>query len=330
MSKYIHHIIRYFFRHDVPEEITRRVHQRLLLAQDNADEDNALRKIWDSLDGCTMDNDKIEMAYHNVASSLFGNEKRQTARHWLRMAAIWLVPILLFSASLYLYVSSTRNANEQADVAYVQKFTAEGERELVVLPDCTKVWLNGGSVLIYPSRFVSSERNVCLSGEAYFDVTKDAAKPFIVSLNSLKLRVVGTTFNVSSYPDEPEITATLDTGKVQVDVEGKSESYILNPNDRLVYNHQTGKVDISKVNAENYSSWRSGGLYFDNTPFAEVARELERAYGVDIHVMNSKYNTQTIRAHFGPNEPIKNVLDIVKMLVPGLVYDINGKDIYIK
>lgn len=330
MSKYIHHIIRYYFRHDVPEEITRRAHERLLLTQDNADEDKALREIWDSLDGCTMDSDKVQKAYQDAATSLFGDGKRPSARHWLRMAAIWLVPILMFSASLYLYVSSNRNASEQANVAYVQKFTAHGMRELVVLPDSTKVWLNGGSVLIYPSRFVSSERNVCLSGEAYFDVTKDAAKPFVVSLNSLKLRVLGTTFNVSSYPDEPEITATLETGKVQVDVEGKGESYILNPNDRLVYNLQTGKVDISKVNAENYSSWRSGGLYFDDTPFAEVVRELERAYGVDIHVLNSKYNTQTIRAHFGPNEPINKVLDIVKMLVPGLVYDINGKDIYIK
>lgn len=330
MSKYIHHIISYFFRHDMSEAVTHRVHQRLLLNNDAPEEDKAYREIWDSLDNCTMDDDRVEDAYRNIASSLFGNERHTNRMRWLRVAAIWLVPILMFSASLYLYLSSPHQPNEQANIAFVQKFTANGERELVVLPDSTKVWLNGGSVLIYPSKFLANERNVSLSGEAYFDVTKNAEKPFVVSLNSLKLRVLGTTFNVSSYPDDPEITATLETGKVLVDVEGKKENYILNPNDRLVYNHLTGKVDISKVNAGNFSSWRSGALYFDDAPFAEVVRELERAYGVKFHIMNSKYFNQTIHAHFSSKDSIDNVLEIVRMLVPGLVYNINGKDIYIK
>lgn len=330
MSKYIHHIISYFFRHDMSEEITHRVHQRLLLNNDATEEDKAYRKIWDSLDNSKMDDDRVEEAYRNIASSLFGNERHTNRMRWLRVAAIWLVPILMFSASLYLYLSSTSQPNELANIAFVQKFTANGERELVVLPDSTKVWLNGGSVLIYPSKFLANERNVSLSGEAYFDVTKNAEKPFVVSLDSLKLRVLGTTFNVSSYPDDPKITATLETGKLQVDVKGKKEKYILNPNDRLVYNHLTGNVDISKINAGDFSSWRLGALYFDDTPFAEVMKELERTYGVKVHVMNSKYYDQTIHAHFSSKDTIYNVMEIVRMLVPGLNFNIDGKIIYIK
>lgn len=77
MSKYIHHIISYFFSHDVPEDITRRVHERLLQTQDNADEDKALREIWDGLDGCTMDSDKVQKAYQDAASSLLATRNDQ-------------------------------------------------------------------------------------------------------------------------------------------------------------------------------------------------------------------------------------------------------------
>ena len=272
----------------------------------------------------------VEAAYAKVSASLYGQEKHIRPYQWLRIAAIWVFPVLMLAASLYFYQSANRQRKQLANISLVHKFAANGNRELIVLPDCSKVWLNAGSVLIYPSQFLSDERNVCLSGEAYFDVTKDAEKPFTVSMNQLKLTVLGTTFNATSYPDTPEITTTLETGKLKINIDGQTGDYILNPSDQLVYNSKTGEVNISQVNTADYSAWRMGALYFNDTPFADAVRQLERTYGVKIHVLSSNHSGQTIRAHFNPNEPVDRVMNIIKMLVPNLNYEIRDKDIYIK
>ena len=304
MSKYIHNIIKYFFNHKMTEELTIRVHQRLTLSDDETD--RVYREIWDGLDEETVSEEMIEGAWQRTRQAVFGNGQRLSIWHkWLRTAALWAIPVTLL-------------------------FTSYGERELVTLPDSSKVWLNSGSTLIYPSSFVSKERNVCLSGEAYFDVAKDSKRPFIVDANQVRLKVLGTTFNVCSYPNNPEITATLETGKIQIDVEGKKQHYVLSPNDQLVYNSQTGEVNISQVRADNFSEWRTGALYFDNTEFAKVITQLERTYNVKIHVRNARFNNQTIRAHFNSNESIDEVMAIIKMLIPALHYEKQGNELYIE
>ena len=330
MSNYIQHIIKYFFNNHVTEELTDKAQQRIAQAKDDPATEEVFKDIWNQIDNTTLEQHRIEEAYEKTRSSLFGHERPSHSYQWLRIAAVWIFPILMLAASFYFYQSANREARQMTNVTLIHKFTANGERELVTLPDSSKVWLNGGSVLIYPSQFLSGERSVCLSGEAFFDVAKDASKPFTVSMNKLKLTVLGTTFNASSYPDSPEMTATLETGRVQASIEGQTLDYILKPNDQLVYNSETGKVNITQVKSEDYSAWRHGALYFNNTPFDEVVKQLERAYSIRIHVLNSNYTGQTIRAHFTTNEPIDKVMDIVKMLVPNLNYEIHEKDIYIK
>lgn len=329
MSKYIHNIIKYFFNHKMTEELTIRVHQRLTLSDDETD--RVYREIWDGLDEETVSEEMIEGAWQRTRQAVFGNGQRLSIWHkWLRTAALWAIPVTLLFTSYYLYKVTVHEPNYYENVSFVHKFTAYGERELVTLPDSSKVWLNSGSTLIYPSSFVSKERNVCLSGEAYFDVAKDSKRPFIVDANQVRLKVLGTTFNVCSYPNNPEITATLETGKIQIDVEGKKQHYVLSPNDQLVYNSQTGEVNISQVRADNFSEWRTGALYFDNTEFAKVITQLERTYNVKIHVRNARFNNQTIRAHFNSNESIDEVMAIIKMLIPALHYEKQGNELYIE
>lgn len=327
MSRYLQDIVRYFFHHEVSRETASKVHDRI--SQSREDIDPALHEIWDELEGQTMDGKRIDEAYQETSRRLFGEVTYRRQHLWLRIAAVWAVPLLLLGVSWYFYQRGSQLATD-AKVTYMHKFTAYGECELVTLPDSTKVWLNGGSTLIYPSRFVSSDRNVCLSGEAFFDVTKDASHPFVVNINQIKVKVLGTTFNVSSYPNNEDITTTLETGKVELTVEGKAKPYILNPNDQLVYNSKTGEVSISQVNAKRYSSWRSGELFFNNIPFDKVIEQLERAYHVNIYVLSGKYSSQTLRAHFNSKDTIKDVMDIFKMLIPDLQYEIKDSDIYIR
>ena len=333
MSRYIHDIVKHFFHHEVSDEIASRVQDRLALSPNDADD--AFREIWDSLKDETMDEVALEKAYQETAQKAFSEEQPKATIinkrfSWLRIAAIWGIPLIMLGAAAWFYTSATKKAKLYSEVVFMHKFTAYGERSMVILPDSSKVWLNGGSSLIYPSRFVSAERNVCLTGEAYFDVKKDSSRPFTVDVNQMKLKVLGTTFNVFSYPDNPQIVATLETGKLQIKVDNQKKPYILSPNDQLVLDSNTGEVELRSVNAADFSVWRVPALYFEETKLVYALQQIERTYNVKIHIQNSHYNNQTIRAHFNAGETIEGIMGVIKMLIPALNYEIIGSDIYIK
>ncbi len=329
MSRYLRHIIKYFFSHEVTGEIATKVQHRLAHSKDDVEE--AFHEIWDGLDDVTTDTRSTEEAWLHTTQAIWGQKDNMPRLYaWLRVAAIWMIPVTIIFSTYFFYMKMNCKPNYYKEVRFIHKFTAYGERELITLPDSTKVWLNSGSTLIYPSRFVSKERNVCLSGEAFFDVTKDNEHPFIVDINQIRLKVLGTSFNVHSYPDCPEVIATLETGKVEVEIEDKEQCYLLSPKDQLVYNSQTGNVNITRVQNNHYSIWRTGALYFDNTKFCHVVAQLERAYNVKIHLRNNLYDNQSIRAHFTSNESISEVMFILKMLIPSLNYIIKENEIFIE
>lgn len=327
MSGYIHHIIRYFFHHDASDEMTARVQERLGRLGDEADE--TIRQIWDECGEATVNDASTEKAYRQMMTSLQGSQSSAKRFSWLKMAAMWAIPVILLGAAAWFYSVATERAKLYSEVVFMHKFTAYGERSMIILPDSSKVWLNGGSSLIYPSRFVSAERNVCLTGEAYFEVRKDNSRPFTVDVNQMKLRVLGTTFNVFSYPDNPQIVATLETGKVQITVANKKKPYILEPNEQLVLDSKTGDVELHNVNAPDFSVWRVPSLYFEETKLIYAFQQIERTYNVKIHVQNSHYNNQTIRAHFNSDETIEGIMAVIKMLIPAINYEIEGNDIFI-
>lgn len=328
MSRYIQQIVRYFFHHDVKDEIATRVQDRLVLGGDVADD--AFREIWDECGEATADDAKTSEAFAKVSAAVFGSEPKRGRFPWLKMAAAWGIPLIVLGAAAYFYTSATKKAKLYSEVVFIHKFTAYGQRSLIILPDSSKVWLNGGSSLTYPSRFVSAERNVCLTGEGYFEVQKDSRRPFTVNVNQMKLKVLGTTFNVFSYPDNPQIVATLETGKVQISVANKKKPYVLEPNDQLVLDSKTGEVEVRNVKAADYSVWRVPALYFEETPLVYALQQIERTYNVKIHVQNSRYNHQTIRAHFNTDESIENIMGVIKMLIPSFNYEIDGNEIFIK
>ena len=327
MSGYIHHIIRYFFHHDASDEMTARVQERLGRLGDEADE--TIRQIWDECGEATANDASTEKAYCQMMTALQGSQPSIKRFSWLKMAAMWAIPLILLGAAAWFYSVATERAKLYSEVVFMHKFTAYGERSMIILPDSSKVWLNGGSSLIYPSRFVSAERNVCLTGEAYFEVKKDKSRPFTVDVNQMKLRVLGTTFNVFSYPDNPQIVATLETGKVQITVANKKKPYILEPNEQLVLDSKTGDVELHNVNAPDFSVWRVPSLYFEETKLIYAFQQIERTYNVKIHVQNSHYNNQTIRAHFNSDETIEGIMAVIKMLIPAINYEIEGNDIFI-
>lgn len=149
----------------------------------------------------------------------------------------------------------------------------------VKLDDGSAIWLNAGSELEYPLHFVGEERRVILTGEGFFDVSRDEAKPFVVEAGGQSLTVLGTEFNISSYPQEPVVT-TLVSGKVSIlpDVDG--EEVILLPGQQALFNAESGNIQLLAVNVNNFISWRDGILNVDQMTLAGVLKKVERKYDV--------------------------------------------------
>ena len=320
-------IVKYFFRHQVSDEIASKVQDRLV--HTSHDLDPVLRELWDECEEGTADDASTETAYQRLLSSLPGSSGSGRLP-WLKIAAIWIVPFTLMGLAAFFYASGLKQSRSLSEVVFMHQFTAYGERCMVTLPDSSRVWLNGGSSLIYPSRFVSAERNVCLTGEAFFEVTKDASRPFTVDVNQMKLKVLGTTFNVFSYPDNPKVVATLETGKIEISVANQKKPYVLSPDNQLVLDTKTGEVEVHDVRAADFSVWRIPALHFDEVELMYAFQQIARTYDVKIHIQNSRYNHQTIRAHFNAGESIEGIMAVIKMLIPSLNYEIDGNDIFIR
>ena len=215
MNNYIHKIIDFFFHHEVSDEITERVYNRMVFPVEDKAREEAVSQIWDKLDDASCSDEKIEKAFYNLETSLEFKKEEQTIEfvhrehirntkriNWGRVAAIWTIPFIMVCVSAYHYYSAKDYVKETlSEVTYMQRYAAMGTREEVVLPDGSKVWLNAGTLLIYPSSFISESRNVYIAGEGFFEVSKDKEHPFIVTTNHLELEVLGTTFNISAYPD---------------------------------------------------------------------------------------------------------------------------------
>lgn len=184
------------------------------------------------------------------------------------------------------------------------------------LSDGTLAHLNAGSSIKYPIQFIEGQdRKVSIIGEAYLDVAKDAKHPFIVNANNLNVRVLGTQFNVSAYPEDETTEVVLVEGSVSLYT--KSEGYnvdtntLLEPGYKGSFNRQENSVSKNKVMTGLYTSWINGELVFRNMTFGNILKKMERHYNVIISNNNSELTYKKFNANFG-SEPIENVLEELK------------------
>ncbi len=167
--------------------------------------------------------------------------------------------------------------------AMTQVIVPYGKHSEITLVDGTKIWLNAGSQLSYPVQFLANSREVFLSGEAFFDVTKNPSKPFHVITSDMQINVTGTRFNVSSYTNDEVTQTVLLSGKINAKRNKRFARLVeLTPGDRLVFNKEKESLEKDRVNVELYSSWIEGYLVFDNILLTEVFKKLERYYNQKI------------------------------------------------
>ena len=233
---------------------------------------------------------------------------RMVWRFYSNVAAILILPVLAISL-LYSIVS-----RYDSSAPWVEIHSPYGSRVQFSLPDGSSGWLNGGSVLRYQVQF-SKKRVVVLNGEAFFQVVKNPALPFCVDAEGLKIKVLGTSFNVVSYKNDSVTEVTVATGEVEV--KGKDVQFMqkLFPSQHLVLDRVKKQVSRSTVDIRNYTSWKNGKLIFLNDNLNEVARKISRYYNVDFEIGVNVNRSQLFRAIL-EDESLEEVLRYMKLIMP--------------
>jgi ferric-dicitrate binding protein FerR (iron transport regulator) len=254
------------------------------------------------------------------------NERRLVIT-FQRIAAVAAI-LLIFAGSGY-WLGTGRIKGLIAENVIVE--APLGSRSKMFLPDGTLVWLNAGSTLSYAQNFGVDDRTVTLKGEGYFEVAHQKEKPFYVISKDMKIRVLGTKFNLRNYLDEEEARVTLLEGSVKVNCKSASqpESY-LKPNEQIIYDRETMSARTIQTKASNALEWTNGYLFFDEERLPDIARELERCYNVKISIADDTLKSYRFYGNFTRTEQtIQEVLEVLAS-TDKLRYEIQGKEITLK
>ncbi len=220
-----------------------------------------------------------------------------------RIAAILFIPLLI----AYL---AQPFGQEKPEPRMLEVRTNPGTITRLTLPDGTKVSLNSSSTLTYPEQF-GENRTVRLHGEAFFEVTKNPDKRFIVKTPyDAQIEVLGTTFNLETFERDSFISATLLSGRV--DFITHSRKIRLNPREKIVYNIRNHCINRFQTTGESETSWKDGKIIFQNTPFNEAMRMLEKRYYVEFFITNSAYTEDTFTGSF-INQRLDRILETFKI-----------------
>lgn len=219
-----------------------------------------------------------------------------------RIAAVMFLPLL------FAYILQLNKDVSESGVNMLEIRTNPGMTTAFVLPDGTNVSLNSSSVVRYPSTFSDGVREVELIGEAFFDVTKDPEKRFVVKTPGQEMvEVLGTSFNLEAFPGDSVLNTTLLEGKVKFYCHAGSVE--MNPGEKLVYNTNTSKAKLVKTTGEVETAWRDGKIIFDDTPFDEVLRMISKRFNVEFVVKNNKYRKDSFTGTFS-TQRLEQVLGV--------------------
>ncbi len=227
-----------------------------------------------------------------------------------RVAAIFFFLFSVGSISFYLL-----NRPQPASEIYTTVVTENGQVSKIELPDGSQVWLNSGSRISYSNLFSTENRNILLTGEAYFNAATDETMPMVVSCGDISVKVLGTRFNVNAYGPENSVEVVLEEGKVELLNEKMNKAFhALTPGERIKIDVQNSQYSTSEVNTFRYTSWREGIVNIYNLPIEEVVKRLEKRYNqkfeLDPEVKRLTY-TFTIQ-----NESLEEVIKLMEKITP--------------
>lgn len=249
-----------------------------------------------------------KLLLESISNGLTLNRQPNFIHYLLRVAAIILF-IISTSVSSYYIFNGYNNSIE--NLTNCETVVPLGSQAKIILPDGTIAWLNSGSTLRYNNLYGKKNREVLLTGEGYFEVTKDKDKPFLVHTNNIEVKVLGTVFNVRSYSDDATVEVNLIEGKVDVAMLNSktSDNLILLPNEKVIYNKNTKIMHSSKANATKSAQWTIGKLCFVDASIESITKDLERKFDVQIKLESDNIKNEIFSGSINLNQPIDVILD---------------------
>jgi len=314
-------ITKYFFGESTPDEI-RELEKWVKADPANAAMFSEYQRTWKTIENARIDSSiNLDHEWNTLVSKLkskeaairptihklkgteseIGNLKSRLIYFSLRIAAVFLL-LAIPTFLLYRYLAPPAE----------MQFAAGNEVTELVLPDGTMVTLNAGAILSYPSRFEGSFRNVTLQGEAWFEVSPDKLKPFVIASENVRIRVVGTSFFVNTKTWDGTKEIILETGKVNVYYENRPEKMaILSPGEKAEL--ITNGFDIIKTTNEdvNFLSWKTKHIVFNNTPLNEAVALLAKVYHTKIRLSDDRLSDCRITTTFDKQSP-ESILNVLK------------------
>lgn len=203
-----------------------------------------------------------------------------------------------------------QNGNNNGQPTYNTMVTPRGGAYRLTLPDGSMVWLNASSSITYPTAFTGSERNVSVTGEAYFEVAKNEQQPFKVKARDLEVLILGTAFNINAYDDEAAIKTTLLEGAVKVTANGNSTAPI-HPGEQVIYAADKALKVANNVNTDEAIAWKNGYFQFNDADMPTVMRQLEKWYDVEV-VYEGKVPKRSFGGGMQRTLPLTKVLQILE------------------
>ncbi|QTY27928.1 FecR family protein [Flavobacterium sp. CS20] len=238
-----------------------------------------------------------------------GNTKKSKPAFSFRKIATIIFLLIGLSGAVAFWFSNMKLADD------VLVENNSGKIKNINLPDGSKIWLTTTSKIRYPRKFEENYREIYLEGEAFFEVQHNAKRPFSIYTQDLKTTVLGTSFNISAYPDSENISVTVATGKVSVS-RGNERLSLLTKDEKLTYSHRTNKIHTTQISNPNWNEWKNGQLIFKESNFGEVATILEKRYQVTITFKNESAKNCPITASFNADKSINEILDMLCRLNP--------------
>lgn len=271
------------------------------------------RSYWDNAHGKSIPVDVQGRMFHQIKLQMKEMEqKRKNIRKLRLWWASTAAAVVALCVSIGISVHYFRQVNQMSQQTFVVS-AEKGQRSNVVLPDGTKVWLNSDTEIKYSGEYGKKDRQISLSGEAYFEVAKDPKHRFIVQAGEMQVEALGTAFNVKAYEEDDELTASLFEGKVKTSVAGRT--LLLDPDQSVSYNRI--KHSFVKLNGNtNYDRmWRNQELVFRGESLEEVAIMLDRLYNVKV-----EFQTDDIK-HYRfsgviKNNSLENVFELISLTAP--------------
>lgn len=257
--------------------------------------------------------DKVEGDLHAVPVRELTSPQRSAFFRikLLRVAASVLLALALGSLGFYA-------GFRQHKTAVFTEVISDNQQVLrdITLPDGSQVTLNSSSKLTYPRQFAKKNREVQIEGEAFFEVSPDASKPFVISAGNARIKVLGTSFNVSARPGDEAVEVVVETGKVQLIcpklAQQSGSDLILLPGEKGVLMNEKNHLVKSVNENPNVTSWKTFELVFQQTKLGNVIADLEKTYHTEIQLSEPSLSDLLLTAHFS-NQPVDFILEVIRL-----------------